>query len=139
MLTPLKTTRFGSYNGQSFATTAQTVTYEENKHKASCYWSQTATLASMLNIVKDGLYSEKKNYKMSDILSRFIVYVPNVVTPVRSAVDMYNTGTIRMSVAHPNPSAYRRPKNLIEEIGAKAADIEPTSPEQVDVRNRMIK
>ena len=111
MLKPLKTTRFGSYTGQSFATAAQTVTYEQNKHKGSCYWSQTENLASMLNIVKDGSYCEKKNYQMSDILSRFIVYVPNVVTAVRSAADLYSTGTIRMSVAHPNPSAYQRPKN----------------------------
>ena len=91
----------------------------------------------MLSIVRDGLYEPRRNWAMADILARFVVYVPSVVAPARSAVDGYDAGGVRLSVAHPSPSAYRRPMRLIEEIGgARAFD---SNDSRAKVRDLLIK
>jgi hypothetical protein len=121
---PLKTTYFSNYQGASHATCAQTVEYRKNRHKGSCYWTQSEALADMLNVVRDGLYDSRKNYEMLDVLSRFIVYVPGVVTPVVGGVDVCGGGgSVRLCVSHPRPCVVQRQKWLGEEVMARRSGV----------------
>lgn len=139
LLRPLKTTRFGTFCSRSNATCAQTITYEEDSHRTGTYWSQTQTLSDMLNIVNHKIYDEKKNYEMLDILSRFIVYVPNVVSSNRAGFDSFSNGSVRLNVAHPCPSVYQKQKTLIEDITNKFASDSASASKACVVKQHLIK
>ncbi len=132
---PLKTTYYSTYSGSSYATCAQTVGYKQNQHRGECFWKQSKSLGEMLNVVKDGFYDSKKNYEMLDVLSRFIVYVPGVVTPLVGSGDLCNGGgSVRLCVPHPKPSLIQKWKWVAEEIVAKKAgikEVESVSKEQL--------
>ena len=94
----------------SYATCVQTRDYEQRKHTMSVYWRQTQALGDLLTLSTRSLYDERANRELSDILDRFVVYVPHV----RAA------HTPRLRVAHPQPSAYQRHQrsHLVEDISS---------------------
>jgi len=93
------------------------VGYRGNRHKGGCYWRQSEALGDMLNVVRDGLYDRRRNYEMLDVLSRFVVYVPGVVTPVVGG------GAVRLCVSHPRPCVVQREKWVGEEVAARRSGV----------------
>ena len=100
----------------SYSTCQQTVDYEYHKHKMDLYWSQTQALSDLLNLTYNELFNQNKNHDMKEILNRFVVYVPHVSLCTKNTQDPYAFSTIKLHVAHPQPSFYQRQKNLIEDI-----------------------
>lgn len=95
---------------------------------ANGFWSNTNTLCILLNLISDLLYAAELNHEMFNILSRFVVYVPHVVYAAKASMfdplDACSTNSgcsIRLHVAHPEPSLYSKQRTLIEDITNKAS------------------
>ena len=101
------------------------------------FWSNTNTLCILLNLISQLIYSAAAanaagaaefNHEMFNILSRFVVYVPHVVYAAKACMfdplDACSTNSgcsIRLHVAHPEPSLYSKQRTLIEDITNKAS------------------
>ena len=112
---------YTNFVSNSYSNCHVTKNYQLTSHKPDIYWSQTKGLSSLLNIVEDQLFDERKNHELSDILSRFVVYVPSVVYPSRNfSLDPFSSPNgIRLHIPHPKSSTCQRQKILIEDITNK--------------------
>lgn len=87
------------------------------------FWSNTNALLSLLNHTTNCLYDSKLNHVLYDILTRFIVYIPNVVYAAKMCLfdPLDGNGSIRLHVPHPKPDLYLKQRILIEDITNKCS------------------
>ena len=121
----------GTFMSRSYAT----CTRQEFSHRHALHWSRTShTLHSLLHCVDEALFCAPANRTMSDLLERFVVFVPRVLAAAaRSsatlAVDPFNVdaGGARICVARPAPALYARERGLRECLAVAVGRAAPSA------------
>lgn len=57
--------------------------------------------------------------ELTDVLNKFVLYIPSVVYSVKRAFDSYENNYVKLNVKHPNVSQYSRQKVLIEQLNTR--------------------